>query len=142
MRRELQSLCAKGGGTIWNALRFALRINSGIIILFSRLSRPAGRSKRIFTGGVVTENGIYSAAFCESAALWEYPLSLCCAKPDSPFCRCATSSPGRGKSALKGTPLGYAGNFAATPEAVPLGKVAANVVSRRKGWFPGLQVSS
>ena len=52
-----------------------------------------------------------------------------------------TSSPGRGKSALKGTPLGNAGNFAATPEAVPLGKVAANVVSRRKGWFPGLQVS-
>ena len=29
----------------------------------------AERSKRIFTGGVVTENGICSAAFCESAAL-------------------------------------------------------------------------
>ena len=52
-----------------------------------------------------------------------------------------TSSPVRGKSALKGTPLGNAGNFAATPEAVPLGKVAANVVSRRKGWLSGLQVS-
>ena len=76
---------------------------------------------------------------------------------DSPFCRYATSSPGRGKSFLKGrvsgetghfavkqkslpqhplshglhrasspkgTPLSYTGNFAATTEAVPLGKVA------------------
>ena len=29
----------------------------------------AERSKRIFTGGVMEGNGIYSAAFCESAAL-------------------------------------------------------------------------
>ena len=76
---------------------------------------------------------------------------------DSPFCRYATSSPGRGKSFLKGrassetghfavkpkslpqhplshglrrasspkgTPLSYTGNFAATIEAVPVGKVA------------------
>ena len=120
----------------------ALAIFSGKIIYnFAILENLRIFQNCLFTGGVVTVNGIYSAAFCESAALWEYPLSLCCAKPDSPFCRCATSSPGRGKSALKGTPLGYAGNFAATPEAVPLGKVAANVVSRRKGWFPGLQVS-
>ena len=47
----------------------------------------------------------------------------------------------RKASSPKGTPLGYAGNLAATPEAVPLGKVAANVVSRRNGCFPGLQVS-
>ena len=39
------------------------------IFKISRLSRSAERSKRIFTGGVVTENGICSAAFCESAAL-------------------------------------------------------------------------
>ncbi len=39
------------------------------IFIISHLSRPAGRSKRIFTGGVVTENGSCSAAFCESAAL-------------------------------------------------------------------------
>ena len=32
-----------------NALRFTLGINNGILFLFSRLSRPAGRSKRIFT---------------------------------------------------------------------------------------------
>ena len=70
-------------------------------------------------------SGIYSAAFCESAALREYPPQSLLRKASSP----------------KGTPLGYAGNLAATPEAVPLGKVAANVVSRRKGCFPGLQVS-
>ena len=56
-------------------LRCALHIISGIIIYNSRLSRPAGRSKRIFTGGVVTENGICSAAFCESAALRECACS-------------------------------------------------------------------
>ena len=39
------------------------------IFIISRLSRSAERSKRIFTGGVVEENGICSAAFCESAAL-------------------------------------------------------------------------
>ena len=39
------------------------------LFIISHLSRPAGRSKRIFTGGVVTENGSCSAAFCESAAL-------------------------------------------------------------------------
>ena len=56
-------------------LRCALHIISGIIIYNSRLSRPAGRSKRIFTGGAVTENGICSAAFCESAALRESACS-------------------------------------------------------------------
>ena len=39
------------------------------LFIISRLSRSAERSKRIFTGGVVEENGICSAAFCESAAL-------------------------------------------------------------------------
>ena len=48
----------------------ALAIFSGKIIFISRLSRSAERSKRIFTGGVVAENCICSAAFCESAALW------------------------------------------------------------------------
>ena len=45
----------------------------------------------LFTGGVVTANGICSAAFCESAALREStanlrPLRLCFANPHSPFC--------------------------------------------------------
>ncbi len=44
------------------------------LFLILRLSRSAERSKRIFTGGVVTANGICSAAFCESAALRACPL--------------------------------------------------------------------
>ena len=47
----------------------ALAIFSGKIIFISRLSRSAERSKRIFTGGVVTGNSICRAAFCESATL-------------------------------------------------------------------------
>ena len=39
------------------------------LFIISRLSRSAERSKRIFTGGVVEENCICSAAFCASAAL-------------------------------------------------------------------------
>ena len=69
--------------------------------------------------------------FCKLTAF--YPLRHGFAVPDSPFCRYATSSPGRGKSALKGTPLRYAGKFTVTAEAVPLGKVAATSGSRRKG---------
>ena len=70
--------------------------------------------------------------FCKLTAF--YPLRHGFAVPDSPFCRYATSSPGRGKSALKGTPLRYAGKFTVTAEAVPLGKVAAASGSRRKGY--------
>ena len=57
---------------ILNALRFALRIFSGKII-FNRAMPERLRTLRhcIFTGGVVEENGICSAAFCESAALRE-----------------------------------------------------------------------
>ena len=45
---------------ILNALRVALRIFRGKIIFISRLSRPAGRDKRIFTSGVAKENSICS----------------------------------------------------------------------------------
>ena len=49
---------------------FALRIISGKIILnFGVQKRLRAFLNPIFTGGVVTENGICSAAFCESAAL-------------------------------------------------------------------------
>ena len=41
----------------------ALAIFSGKIIFISRLSRSAERSKRIFTGGVITENGSCHACF-------------------------------------------------------------------------------
>ena len=56
---------------------FALRIISGRIILnFGVQKRLRAFLNPIFTDGVVTENGICSAAFCESAALRSYPLPL------------------------------------------------------------------
>ena len=53
-----------------NARRVALRIFSGKIIYnFGIAERLRALRYPIFTGGVVEENGICSAAFCESAAL-------------------------------------------------------------------------
>ena len=53
-----------------NALRVALRINSGKNIYnFGIAERLRALRYPIFTGGVVEENGICNAAFCESAAL-------------------------------------------------------------------------
>ena len=58
------------GGTIGNALRVALGIFSGKIIFnFANLENLRIFQICLFTGGVVKENGICSAAFCESAAL-------------------------------------------------------------------------
>ena len=56
---------------------FALRIISGRTILnFGVQKRLRTFLNPIFTDGVVTENGICSAAFCESAALRESTASL------------------------------------------------------------------
>ena len=53
-----------------NALRVALRIFSGKNIYnFAILENLRIFQNCLFTGGVVTENGICSAAFSESAAL-------------------------------------------------------------------------
>ena len=58
------------GGTILNGFRCALAIFSGKIIYnFGIAERLRALRYPIFTGGVVEENGICSAAFCESAAL-------------------------------------------------------------------------
>ena len=107
MHRVVRRLFALANGTIWNALRVALRIISGIAILdfafgatafaehSAAIKVPVGllsgravcvsrwreftptssaeRSKRIFTGGVVMENGNYSATSCGSAALRAFP---------------------------------------------------------------------
>ena len=58
--------------TIGNALRFALRMDSGKVI-FNRAMPERLRTLRhcIFTGGVVKGSGSCSAAFYESAALPE-----------------------------------------------------------------------
>ena len=56
---------------------FALRIVSGRTILnFGVQKRLRAFLNPIFTDGVVTENGICSAAFCESMALRACPLPL------------------------------------------------------------------
>ena len=53
-----------------NALRVALRINSGKNIYnFGIAERLRALRYPIFTGGVVEGSGICNAAFCESAAL-------------------------------------------------------------------------
>ena len=65
------------GGTILNALRVALRINSGKNIYnFGIAERLRALRYPIFTGGVVEETSICSAAFCESAALRGSGLAL------------------------------------------------------------------
>ena len=46
-----------------------------------------------------------------------------------------TPSVAYGDSSPKGDPYGDAAKFPANTKAVPLGKVAANVVSRRKGFY-------
>ena len=54
----------------WSPLAYGLRIIIGKIILyFGTPERLQTLRCSIFTGGVVTENGSCSAAFCESAAL-------------------------------------------------------------------------
>ena len=59
-----------GSGDDLNALRCALGIHSGKIILNSAMPDSLRAVRHcIFTEGVVEENGICSAAFCESAAL-------------------------------------------------------------------------
>ena len=77
-----------------NALRVALRIFSGKNIYnFAILENLRIFQNCLFTGGVVTANGICSAAFCESAALRGKlllgasglnPLSHRCAMPAPP----------------------------------------------------------
>ena len=53
-----------------------------------------------------------------------------------------TPSVAYGDSSPKGEPYGDAAKFSANTKAVPLGKVAANVVSRRKGFYNSLCIST
>ena len=95
---------------IWNGLRCALAIISGINIYnFAILENLRIFQNCLFTGGDAAGNGSCRACFLRKQSRGGYPLSLLTAF--------AASSP-------KGTPLRYAGNLAATSEAVPLGKVA------------------
>ena len=66
------------------ASAFALAIFSGIGFLFGIQKSLRAFLNPLFTSRVVTENGICSAAFCESAALWES------ARSPGGICRAAT----------------------------------------------------
>ena len=90
----------------------------------------------VFTGWVVAENGIYSAAFCESAALW----SACSPSPSRlaprrtpPFVAARHLPPERGKFFLKGGVLGKTRNVTVLPRPLTLGEVDASKASRRRG---------
>ena len=72
-----------------------------------------------FTGGVVEENGICSAAFCESAALGGIPPQSLLRKASSP----------------KGTPYGNAGNFVAAAKSRPLGEGGCDQREQTEGVF-------
>ena len=90
------------------ASAFALAIFSGIGFLFGIQKSLRAFLNPLFTSRVVTENGICSAAFCESAALRG-------SKPSPSSLRDATSPEGRGfmhhqKGRYdKSSPLGGAG---------------------------------
>ena len=85
----------------------------------------------LFTGGVVEENGICSAAFCESAALRVSVLALSvkalrlCQIP--PFVAARHLPPERGKSFLKGRAKSTPGSCLIKPNTS---------VSRLTAWLP------
>ena len=63
--------------TVWNALRVRFaHIQRKNDFNFAILENLRIFQNCLFTGGVVTENDICSAAFCESAALRESGLAL------------------------------------------------------------------
>ena len=113
------------GGTIWNALRCALRIISGQNIYnFAILENLRIFQNCLFTGGVVVGNGICGAAFCESAALGEYPLRLTACALSVKAYGFASSPKGRAKST--------AGSFLIMPNTLATGLPAW--LSLRESW--------
>ena len=139
-------------GTILNALRVALRIISGKIILyFGTPERLRTLRCSIFTGGVVTENGSCSAAFCESAALRGYPLRLTTFARFPLLSPTVTSSTGAGEvfpqresQAVKFSTkvLGIMRKFPAVLLALPLGELAPQVTERAHTVALSAKVSS
>ena len=108
-------------------LRCALHIISGRIIYnFAILENLRIFQNCLFTGWVVEENGICSAAFCESAALRGIPPQSLLRKASSP----------------KGTPYGNAGNFAAAAKSRPLGEGGIAAGDDGRGLSPLLRKKS
>ncbi len=105
---------------------FALRIISGKDIYNFAFVALCGARQTLFHGGVVTANGICSAAFCESAALRGIPPQSLLRKASSP----------------KGTPYGNAGNFAAAAKSRPLGEGGIAAGDDGRGLSPLLRKKS
>ena len=101
---------------------FALRIFSGRIILNFGVQNELPQSKPVGFASSLKEGAFGMAV--------QFP-----AQPQSvrvyPF-RLAAS---RQATFPKGTALAVAGNFAAAPKGVPVGELAANVVSRLRGYW-------
>ena len=100
--------CA-GRSCVWGMIQNALCTYSAERLFLFRVCRGLRAAPNaIFTGGVVEENGICSAAFCESAALRGSELALSVIA-----CGDATSPKGRGKST--------AGSFLVSPNTSATG---------------------
>ena len=137
----------------------ALTIFSGKIILnFGTPERLRTLRCSIFTGGVVTENGSCSAAFCESAALRESFLltfsglnPLRRSRARFPLLSPAvTSSPGAGEVFplresqavnLVAKALGIMRKLPAVLLALPLGELSPQVTERARAVSPVTKVS-
>ena len=68
--RRICAAAAFGHRRLEMASAYALAINRGKFIYISRLSRPAGRSKRIFTERAVKENGKFFGGEVVSALVF------------------------------------------------------------------------
>ena len=80
--------CAlRGSEMILNALRVALRIDSGIVFLICISAKPAGLAEMLFHGGAVmvkwrfqTANAVYLCAPTCEKSVWSTPQSATNAK--------------------------------------------------------------
>ena len=88
------------------------------LFIISRLSRPAGRSKRYFHGrGRGGKRHLQRLLPAKARRCGVTPSVIACGDATFP----------------KGTALVVAGSFAAAPKGVPLGELAANAGSRLRG---------
>ena len=86
-----------------------------------------------FFGGLDGMQAICAEKMCAEKSSSETPLQPRCVRQIPLFVAARHFPPKRGKSALKGRLCAATAKFPATAKAVPLGKVAAGEVSRRKG---------
>ena len=117
----------------------ALTIFSGkIIIIICGSETPAGVSEPLFHRWGRNGKRQLQHRFLRKRGAAGLPPQAHYVRQIPPFVAARHLPPERGKSALKGTPYGNVGNFPATTEAVPLGKVASPQ-AMTEGVLPGKQ---